>query len=597
MLKKDAKIGEYILIEKVGSGAFGDVWKAEKRTILDSNYFALKFFRPKDDRIDLEKIGKEIQVWKKLKGLPHIISVIELDKFDDYVYVVSDFADGGSLEKYLESVGEQPLPETEAVKITLHILTGLENLHEKGIIHRDLKPDNILIMNGKCCLADFGVSREMKSQSKATGTAGTIEYMPPEAFENKFSAQTDIWAVGVILQRLLTGSLPFPQDNQAALVGAIVMFEPVKMPEIVHEGLREIVNKCLQKEPQKRFVDVAEMQRALRNPQGFLEYLKPQVIPSDDEKITQSLKQTAKTEFLTIPIQGNDQKTQPQPTEDWREVERKGQAEIAENQQQEANRQQAELDRIQRNLQAKPPKKSSPNYVDWAVGGIGAVLILLLALVALKGLIPVITDNKTDNKNTSNTSTNSTTIKNSIGMELVKIPAGTFTMGSPANEKDRSDDEKQHQVTISKDFYLGKYEVTQAQWTAVMGNNPSNFKGENLPVETVSWEDAQEFIKKLNAKGEGIYRLPTEAEWEYAARGGTTGAYYGNVNDIGWFTDNSGGKTHPVGQKQANGFGLYDTSGNVWEWCSDWYGEYPSGSLTDPTGATSGSIRVNRRCD
>ena len=175
-------------------------------------------------------------------------------------------------------------------------------------------------------------------------------------------------------------------------------------------------------------------------------------------------------------------------------------------------------------------------------------------------------------------------------MEFVKISSGSFMMGG-----DKSDGEKPvHKITISNDFYMGKYEVTQAQWKAVMSSNPSNFKGDNLPVEQVSWDDAQEFIKKLNAKGEGTYRLPTEAEWEYAARSGTTGDYAGNLDAMAWYSTNSGNKTHEVGTKQANGWGLYDMHGNVWEWCADWYGAYSSSAQTDPTGATSGSVRVFR---
>ena len=235
---------------------------------MDTNHFALKFFRPKDDRIDFDKIGKELAVWKKLKGLPHIISVIELDRFEDYVYVVSDFADGGSLEGWLKNNGGKASSETEAINIVLQILTGLENLHEKGFVHRDLKPDNILIMNGKFCLADFGVSREIKTHSKATGTAGTMEYMPPEAFAKtpSITSQTDIWAVGVILQKLLTGSLPYPQEDYPSLIAAITMFEPEPMPENIPEGLREIVKKALQKKREDRFETAQEMRGALRNP-------------------------------------------------------------------------------------------------------------------------------------------------------------------------------------------------------------------------------------------------------------------------------------------------------------------------------------------
>ncbi len=186
------------------------------------------------------------------------------------------------------------------------------------------------------------------------------------------------------------------------------------------------------------------------------------------------------------------------------------------------------------------------------------------------------------------------------GFEMVFVKGGRFKMGATAEQgKDAYKDEKPvHSVTVS-DFYIGKYEVTQAQWEAVMGKNPSYFKGDNHPVENVSWNDVQKFIKKLNAKTGKRYRLPTEAEWEYAARGGdqSKGYKYSGSNDIGsvaWYTNNSGKQTHPVGQKQPNELGLYDMSGNVYEWCSDWYGRYSSGLQTNPTGPAKGSDRVLR---
>ncbi|MEP6707051.1 MAG: formylglycine-generating enzyme family protein [Pyrinomonadaceae bacterium] len=177
--------------------------------------------------------------------------------------------------------------------------------------------------------------------------------------------------------------------------------------------------------------------------------------------------------------------------------------------------------------------------------------------------------------------------KNPNGMEFAYIPAGSFQMGDSNNGPI-------HAVTISQGFYLGKTEVTQAQWVAVMGRNPSHFKGGNLPVEMVSWVDVQGFIRKLNARGNWTYRLPTEAEWEYAARAGTTGDYAGNVNSMAWFDANSGSKTHTVATKEPNAWGLYDMHGNVWEWTADWFGEYASGSVTDPKGAVTGSRRVQR---
>ena len=191
-------------------------------------------------------------------------------------------------------------------------------------------------------------------------------------------------------------------------------------------------------------------------------------------------------------------------------------------------------------------------------------------------------------------------VKDGISIDMVKVEAGTFMMGATSEMKDPYSDEKPvHQVTLTNDYYMGKYEVTQALWQAVMGSNPSNFKGDNLPVETVNWNDCQEFISKLNSLTGRKFRLPTEAEWEYAARGGkkSRGYQYSGsrkISDVAWYEGNSRSKTHPVGRKQANELGIYDMSGNVWEWCSDWYGSYSSSSQTNPMGSDSGAKRVRR---
>ncbi|MCC6697178.1 MAG: formylglycine-generating enzyme family protein [Candidatus Hydrogenedentes bacterium] len=193
------------------------------------------------------------------------------------------------------------------------------------------------------------------------------------------------------------------------------------------------------------------------------------------------------------------------------------------------------------------------------------------------------------------------------GMTFVWIPPGTFMMGSPAGEEGRNEDEQQHQVTLTQGFWLGKYEVNQAQWQGVMGKNPSNFKGSTLPVETVGWNDCHVFIRKLNQKGGGTFRLPTEAEWEYACRAGTTTPFHlGNTISVdqanydGNYTYGNGSKgvyrekTVEVGSFAANAWGLHDMHGNVWEWCQDWYEDYPRGAVTDPTGPASGQYRVLR---
>ena len=242
-------------------------------------------------------------------------------------------------------------------------------------------------------------------------------------------------------------------------------------------------------------------------------------------------------------------------------------------------------------------------------------------------------------------------ITNSIGMKLVLVPKGTFMMGSTPSEAGLQPDELQHQVTISRSFYIGVHEVTQKQYETVMDQNPSFFRGERLtqrdlkagevaknidssnhPVEAIHWADAVEFCSRLSAlpgekKARRVYRLPTESEWEYACRAGSDTVYcFGNnadsLVDYAWFGNNSGSKpldaeslltlvnndfalycqklleegcrTHPVGTKKPNAWGIYDMHGNVWEWCSDWYGEYPKGPTTDPVGPREGSLKVIR---
>ena len=185
-----------------------------------------------------------------------------------------------------------------------------------------------------------------------------------------------------------------------------------------------------------------------------------------------------------------------------------------------------------------------------------------------------------------------------VSFEMVRVEGGTFRMGATSEQEDdaNSDEKPVHSVTLSS-YYIGKTEVTQALWQAVMGSNPSAFQGADLPVECVSWNDCQEFIQKLNRLTGRNFRLPTEAEWEFACRGGnkSNGYKYSGSNDIdnvAWYDGYSG--AHPVGTKAPNELGIYDMSGNVWEWCSDWYADYTSYSQTDPTGPQSGSNRVFR---
>ena len=190
---------------------------------------------------------------------------------------------------------------------------------------------------------------------------------------------------------------------------------------------------------------------------------------------------------------------------------------------------------------------------------------------------------------------------NGVSFEMVEVRGGTFRMGGTSeqgSDADSDDEYPVHSVTLSG-YYIGKTEVTQALWKAVMGSNPSRFKGDNMPVECVSWDDCQEFIRKLNSLTSQNFRLPTEAEWEFACRGGNNSRGYkysgsNYIDNVAWYDGISGDKTHPVATKLPNELGIYDMSGNVWEWCSDWYGKYSSGAQANPKGPYDGSYRVVR---
>ncbi len=227
--------------------------------------------------------------------------------------------------------------------------------------------------------------------------------------------------------------------------------------------------------------------------------------------------------------------------------------------------------------------------------------LLLVTILSILGAMFVACSDDDDNSPSKNINKETFTV-DGIEFTMIAVDGGTFTMGATEEqgEEATSDERPIHSVTLS-DYYIGETEITQELWQAVMGNNPSEFRffANYLPVEQVSFEDIQEFITKLNEKTGKIFRLPTEAEWEYAARGGKKSKRYkyagsNNIDDVAWYIDNSDDKTHPVKTKRPNELGIYDMSGNVWEWCSDWSGEYTSNAQTNPQGPSSGNVRIVR---
>jgi len=257
------KLGPYTLISKLGSGAFGVVWLAEKQTTLATTRVALKLSR--DEDVDLEAFKHEAAIWIQASGHPNVLTMIDADIYDERVVIVSEYAADGSLAGWLKRHGGKAPSMEASCEMIDGMLAGLAHLHERRIIHRDLKPDNILLQGETPRLADFGISRVFRSGSYSTNISGTLAYMAPEAFEGRRNQQTDIWAVGVIFYQMLTGRLPYVAQDIVALIGALNRDDAPPLPATVPEILQRIVMKALQRDPSQRYSSAKEMQRDLRD--------------------------------------------------------------------------------------------------------------------------------------------------------------------------------------------------------------------------------------------------------------------------------------------------------------------------------------------
>lgn len=571
MFQPSDKVGPYTLIKFLGRGGFGEVWLGEKRAKYATTQFALKF--PDMTKVDFEAIRKEASMWVKASGHPNVLPIIEADEYDGHIVIVSELALDGSLFDWLKRHGGKAYSLDAAVKMMDGILAGLEHLHSKPIFHRDLKPENILLQGETPRLADFGLARVLQTVQSTQSLAGTPLYMSPEAFKNIRTEHMDLWAAAVIFYQLLSGSHPFEGDNTFSLMFAILNEEAKPLPKEIPNPLRDFVATALKKNLNERYPTAKAMRQAIHK-----------AIQQEPSLIIAPPAPTLET--ISIPqLQTNPQQgllsAQPNPP-----------------QPQTAPNPYSPLE--------PEPKLGAAKRMNRAVAGIVAILLTLGAgvwgIVKLKSGNP---DTTTVNQTSGNPAVPTVATppdhpatsqlrepKTDVGA-FVQILEGNFRMGS---ENGEAGEKPVHPVKVST-LEMGKYELTQEQWQSVMGSNPSKFKGANLPVENVSWNDAQEFIKKLNAQNDGYtYRLPTEAEWEYVCRAGTTGDYAGNVNEMAWYKSNSAGETHPVGQKRPNAWGLHDMHGNVWEWCNDWYDEnyYKKSPGVDPSGPSTGSDRVGR---
>ena len=540
---------------------------------------------------------------------PNIIRVYDVFDENGTTYYSMEYIEGLTLDAYIQQ--HHPLPEADAVAILGRVCSALSFMHGQRMLHLDLKPKNIMCSTkGEVFLIDFGLSKQFgangEPESSTTIGAGTPGYAPLEQAnpikDGTFPATLDIYALGATMYKTLTGQRP--------PVATDVLNEGFPLEPLVQHhrspSLIKVIACCMSPMKKDRYQTVADLLRAYP----------PLAI--EDEKT--EIKEDTEATILDEPVEHPTGGAPVPPPIVEEKVSAKSNPKKAEPV--------VEPKVIVVPTPPPPPKKPSTNKdLLWFV--LAGLIVILLVFGA-------IAKNCTNNHSSDDTFQYDSLAADSVACDsvpydtvvdiprpdgqylditvngvtftMVRVEGGTFMMGATAEQTDTWDDEKPaHRVTLS-DYYIGQTEVTQALWKAVMGYSPTSDGdqwtseyglGANYPAYYISYDDVLSFISKLNSLTGRTFRMPTEAEWEYAARGGNKSKGYlysgGNTLDnVGWYEDNSDETTHPVAQKSANELGLYDMSGNVWEWCSDWYDDYSSSSQTNPTGPSTGSIRVLR---
>lgn len=468
----------------------------------------------------------------------NIVPVDEVFEANGTACYVMEFLDGGSLADYVKKQGA--LSVGAAKKILKPVADAVAFMHSNRITHLDIKSGNIMFRsNGDPVLIDFGLAKHYDRRGNATTTVRTLAY-----------------SAGFSPAEQYVGLKQFsPQSDVYALAATFAnMLTGKTPPEAIDlEFSLNDWSVCLPEEVRPAVVHAMAYSRKDRTLSvcDFVKELygnEPSVVEKPVSQLAAEPTVESKTEVI-----GEGKKS----TKKW-----------------------------------------------WIIAACVLEAVAAVVGIVCDKFLSVGEDmeQKTESAPQLVAVEGSRTFTvNGVKFTMVPVEGGTFTMGATSEQgSDANEDEKPaHEVTLS-DYYIGQTEVTQALWKAVMGSNPSDSKGDNLPVEQVSWDDCQVFIQNLNQLTGKQFRLPTEAEWEYAARGGrkSRGCKYAGGNDIGlvaWYDDNnSGNRAHTVATKQANELGIYDMNGNVWEWCSDWYDGYQLSSQSDPQGPSSGSSRVNR---
>jgi eukaryotic-like serine/threonine-protein kinase len=569
----------YKIIRKIGEGGMGAVFLAEDIR-LNNRQVALKSLPliVAGNRRALQQLKTEALVAIRLSH-PNIVTLRSFEESAAGPFLVMDYISGKTLEDIVTD--RNTLPEDDVLKLFKPIAEALDYAHSQGIVHRDIKPSNILIRDdGVPFIMDFGIAREMKeSMTRLTGkdTSGTLPYMSPEQVRGAVPAPAqDVYSLAVAMYECLTGKPPFCRGD----IHYQIINEPVDGSNLP-DGLRENVIKGLDKNPGNRPGTCADLV-------GSASKGKIQRRRTGKNLRNTCTKENAKVDDIrSKAVQLADQ----------------GRFDEA-------------LDMLRKLRDLYPSRTDISD----------AMLTIMEQKVERTLSTPVqtfpsISMPEPVAPSPSHKQTKVLDLGKGVKLEMIYLQGGSFLMGSPSDEKDRDSDEGPVHTVELDGFWIGKYTVTQLQYQSIIDKAPFYFQSEiihekgflgigrkterrinpHYPAETVSWNDAMEFCRKLSQRTGKTFTLPTEAQWEYACRAGTTTRYYFGDNDrylkeYGWFNKNSNKQTHPIGQKKPNVWGLYDMHGNVWEWCLDWYGEnyYSQSPRRNPAGPGSGSYRVRR---
>jgi formylglycine-generating enzyme required for sulfatase activity len=600
----------YRILKELGRGGMGVVYQAEQ-TKMDRLVAIKVIGREVLAHPDaLERFEREVKAAARLSH-PNIVIAHDAEQVGDLHMLVMEYVEGQSLDQLLRRKG--PLPLAPACHFARQAALGLQHAFEQGMVHRDIKPQNLMLTpKGQVKVLDFGLAKVVSENSTrqsltASGAyMGTPEYCSPEqaADARQADIRADIYSLGCTLYALLAGKPPFQEGTAVLTIFAHMQKEPPPLPG-VSPALWAVVARMLAKDPAQRQQTPAEVAQALA---PFCKKREGQATAP------------ARPIATAMPVGRPAASTRPVVASPFDDL---------------------TIEPARPAPHAKVPGPGSGGrhrmlLLAAVPGALAAVLGLVLLAALHHGpadtgrqaradatgpVAPVEAPCPSPLDCTGADGVSAAEVKraqeawakylgrdveetveiaNGVRMTFVLVPPGTFRMGSPEDEKDRSTSETLHVVTLKEPFDLGKTEVTQAQYQALTGNNLSHFEGNDLPVEMVSWEGARDYAAQLTQKrsDKHLYSLPTEAQWEYACRGGRPSSKPFGVGDGHTLSSREaqfgGTSTRNVGSYPPNALGLLDMHGNVFEWCADWYEPYPPGEATDPTGPAEGLLRVFR---